>query len=111
MLSLVVNMILLRSEGAFAVESLPDTTAVVSVHRMYFPVNSSLLSDDYLTNRNDAAVLADYIGGLDFERIDSVLVTAYASPEGPYQRNMKLSQERSTAFEALVPRYFSSLGG
>ena len=102
---LILGFFLLLSEGAFVVESKPDSSANVSVYRLYFPVNSTQIEDNYLTNRKEAEAIASILKELDLNQIDSVRIIAYASPEGPLEKNLQLSRERAGA----IARYLTNV--
>ena len=73
--------------------------------RVFFPVNQTTLHRDYLSNRQSFARLDSLFANLPRD-LDSVIVVSKASPEGPYQNNLRLANGRAKAiFDYLVARY------
>lgn len=58
------------------------------------------LDENYLDNANSMALLRDYL--LNAERVDSIVVYAYASPEGPSGHNRKLSEKRAISAKNMI---------
>ena len=72
---------------------------------IYFRCDRSEYEATYLENREAVASLAQLLQDAGTERIESVSVIAYASPEGPLKRNLALSQARAAALGPLVAEY------
>ncbi len=69
---------------------------------LYFQWNDSQWNEAYFRNGEIVDSLAAYIERIGPERIDSLEVVAYASPEGTYGNNMRLSRERAEQFGYLL---------
>ena len=78
---------------------------------LYFQKNDSQWVDDYLKNREIADSLASLIDRMGQENIETIDVTAYASPEGVYENNMRLCGERAARFNQVVRERLPSLAG
>ena len=69
---------------------------------LHFRWNKYNYEDDYLNNAEAADKLRKLIDDIGREHIDSVVVTAYASPEGAYEHNMMLCRKRAEEFDRVV---------
>ena len=69
---------------------------------LHFRWDKSVYEDTYLENYDAAAKLCKFLESLGEERIDSVTVTSYASPEGVYEHNLKLSRNRAKQFRVAM---------
>lgn len=69
---------------------------------LYFPWNDSQWSESYFGNNEVVDSLARLINRIGPENIEIVDVVAYASPEGSYKNNMRLSRERAKQFDRLL---------
>lgn len=70
--------------------------------RLVFRWDRSNYEDSYLGNAEAADKLFTLLEEIGQESIDSVSVVAYASPEGVYEHNLKLSRSRAREFNAAV---------
>ena len=77
---------------------------------LHFRWNQTNYQENYLTNADAAEKLCRMLEEIGLENIDSVSVVAYASPEGVYEHNLKLSRNRAREFNAAV-RERIGLGG
>ena len=108
LLSLGISLVVLG--GIPSPEPL-DSASHTKTFSIYFPFDSSVYDSDYLGNAESAASLAGFLDLVGPERIDSVLATAYASPEGVHEHNRKVSRRRAARFKELVPRLFPQMAG
>ena len=69
---------------------------------LVFRWDRSNYEDSYLGNAEAADKLFNLIEEIGEESIDSVSVVAYASPEGVYEHNLKLSRNRAREFNTAV---------
>ena len=69
---------------------------------LHFRWDKSDYEDTYLQNSDAAEKLCQFLEMLGEDRIDSVSVMAYASPEGVYEHNMKLSRDRAKQFRIAM---------
>jgi len=76
---------------------------------LYFPWNNSQWSENYLGNRAAVDSLSRFINRIGPENIESIDVSAYASPEGTYRNNMRLSRERAEQFDQILSDWFPSI--
>ena len=72
-------------------QSLCDST-VVQQFQISYPINDTELHEDYLDNAASLRIIKEYF--LKSPRIDSIIIYSYASPDGPYNFNRKLAEER-----------------
>lgn len=92
-----------------------DSSTVAGVTRvdhatLHFRWDNVTYDNSYLDNAEAAALLTDLIQKMGPERIDSVSVTAYASPEGVYEHNLLLSKNRAREFSRILQPEISKLG-
>ncbi len=79
-----------------------------------FPVNRTELYPDYMTN---PAELRKIIGTIDSVRSDkdititSIFIKGFASPEGPYNNNVRLAKGRTATLKQYVERLYSFAPG
>ena len=78
---------------------------------LFFQKNDSQWVDDYLKNSEIADSLSRLIDRIGLENVESIDVTAYASPEGVYENNLRLCRERSTRFGQVVGERLPALSG
>ena len=76
---------------------------------LYSRLNSFIYDANYLKNAQVADSLFEQIQLRGPERIDSLLATAYASPEGVYERNMLLSRQRAARFKTILDKHLPML--
>ena len=74
---LILGFFLLLSEGAFVVESKPDSSANVSVYRLYFPVNSTQIESFPVEAGQDSTSFDLYTYLHDTEGTIHLQATAY----------------------------------
>ena len=79
--------------------------------RLHFEWDKSRWEQTYLDNAEAADALADLLWRLGPERIESVTVVAYSSPEGVYEHNLKLSRERAANFMPALKSKLPDLSG
>lgn len=76
---------------------------------LHFPWNDSQWNESRFGNREAVDSLSSLIGRIGPENIEVLDVTAYASPEGSYENNMRLSRERAAQFDRLLEDNFPSI--
>jgi len=69
---------------------------------LYFPWNNSQWNESYFGNKEAVDSIASFIGRVGEENVVTMDVSAFASPEGSYQNNMRLSRERAAQFDRLL---------
>lgn len=114
----MMAVLLLSAFSAFAGEAArvsspaaSDSTATVRRFRLYFACDKTRYDENYLDNALTADAIIDFLGELDPERIQSITVTSYASPEGVYEHNLMLSRLRGQNFETVAKTRFPLLNG
>ena len=78
---------------------------------VHFRWNKYRYEASYLDNEDAAKRIRQLLEEIGFEHIDSVVVTAYASPEGVYEHNQMLSRKRAREFERVVKSELGLAGG
>ena len=78
---------------------------------LYFKLDETSHDPEYISNTESLDSLARLLGRLDPDCIDSIDITAYASPEGVYEHNMKLSRARARHAASLVAGRCPALSG
>ena len=99
-MSSIISLLLLSGPA----QQTPGDTVYVQEATLHFRWDKSDYEDTYLENSDAAEKLCNFLEMLGENRIDSVIVTAYASPEGVYEHNMKLSRERAKQFRIAVSK-------
>ena len=80
-----------------------DSLYVKSVEHKFklFYIHDGIdIDENYLDNQNQIAHIRRYLA--DSPRIDSIVVYAWASPEGVYERNVWLSEKRAQAAKRFI---------
>ena len=77
-------------------EKVPDNAPIL------FRRNMSIYEATFHENQEALASLREILSEAGAQRIESIHVVAYASPEGSLERNLELSQERAAALAPLV---------
>lgn len=96
----------------FSVVFFPGNEDRVDYASIHFRCDISEYDAAYLENREAVASLAQILQEAGTDRIESIHVVAYASPEGPLEHNLELSRARAAALNPLVKEYlpaYSSL--
>ena len=92
----------------------PETSSRVheNVHesQVYFRWDKSNYEDNYRSNSQAADKVYNLMKEIGTERVDSVIVKAYASPEGAYGHNMDLSRRRAMEFDRAVKEKMGLIG-
>ncbi len=92
----------------------PETSSRVheNVHesQVYFRWDKSNYEDNYRSNSQAADKVYNLMKDIGTERVDSVIVKAYASPEGAYGHNMDLSRRRAMEFDRAVKEKMGLMG-
>ena len=94
-------ILLILFSGSGQVQSTPDGRHYREAH-LVFRWDKSNYEDNYLGNAEAADKLFNMLEEIGEDRIDSVNVVAYASPEGVYEHNLKLSRNRAKEFNTAV---------
>ncbi len=104
----IISMIL------FSGPERPETSSRVhgNVHesQVYFRWDKSNYEDNYQSNAQAANKVYNLMKEIGTERVDSVIVKAYASPEGAYGHNMDLSRRRAMEFDRAVKEKMGLVG-
>ncbi len=79
--------------------------------RVFFQINESELSRDYLENAATLDILDSLVREHGVETVNAVKVIAYSSPEGPYQFNLDLARSRATSMQAYLENRIPELKG
>ena len=89
----------------------PDSTGKEQVFRLYFACDKTSYDGNYMDNELTAEAIMALLQELDSDRIESVTVTSYASPEGNYEHNLMLSRLRGLCFESMAKTRFPLMNG
>lgn len=92
----------------FSVLSIPNDEDRRDSASLHFRCDISEYDAAYRENREAVASLEQILRKAGTERIASIHVVAYASPEGPLERNLALSRARAAALAPLVDEYLSA---
>ena len=81
-------------------ESVGKDTSIVENFAIWYRVDSITIDPNYLDNKRQMEHIFHYLD--QSPRVDSITIYAWASPEGPYNRNKYLSTERAKAAKAFL---------
>lgn len=89
-----------------SVYSTKGTSSEIKHFRIYYPVNKINIAPDYMTNAKSIDTIKHHLA--ESPRIDSIVIFSYASPEGSYKANSRLSKERGRSakkfIQSLMPK-------
>lgn len=88
----------------------PENASRVHENQVYFRWDKSNYEDNYRSNSQAADKVYNLMKDIGTERVDSVIVKAYASPEGAYGHNMDLSRRRAMEFDRAVKEKMGLMG-
>ena len=92
-----------KSPAQITLKSKAKSLVGIEVH---FRWDDSRLDLDYMGNTQAFSRFAHVVDSVGLLKIDSIIVVSQSSPEGPYERNMRLSQRRAaTMRHAIVQRH------
>ena len=92
-----------KSPAQITLQSEAKSLVGIEVH---FRWDDSRLDLGYMGNAQTFERLSHVIDSIGLLKIDSIIVVSQSSPEGPYERNMRLSQRRAaTMRHAIVQRH------
>lgn len=102
----VVGMLTTPISESFASGKYVDTDTISS-HVIHFKHNSSVVDSGYIDNNRTLKALALMLNDREFtKRIKSIEVSGSTSPDGVYEKNMRLAMKRSQAVKGyLVWKY------
>lgn len=89
----------------------PDSLGNVQRYRLYFACDKTSYDGSYMENELTAEAIMALLQELDADKIETVTVTSYASPEGVYEHNLMLSRLRGLCFESLAKTRFPLMNG
>ena len=76
---------------------------------IHFKLNKVDLDLGYMGNEESLRKFAAFIDSVGVAHIDSVIIVSQSSPEGYYQRNMKLSEGRANSMREYMLKNFPAL--
>ena len=79
--------------------------------RIYFRFDDAKFYDDYLENPQSLAKLDSVISVYGVNVIDSLVVVAKSSPEGPHDYNVRLAQRRAQSMKEYLVSHYPELNG
>ena len=87
------------------VQTKPDTaitqTIITNTNiRIYYPINVADVQENYMGNALTLRKIKDNLCTSD--RIDSIVIFSYASPEGPYRTNERLARKRGESAKKYI---------
>ena len=94
-ISIFVFCCLPLSTTAQRLDTLRSDSSVVMRFRIFYPVNKTVIYEDYMDNAEMLGRIQKYLEKS--PKIDSITIYSYASPEGPYRLNKRLAAERGKA--------------
>ena len=82
-----------------ASHTLTDTCKAIQF-KIAYRVNKSHLDEDYMYNRELLDFIRDQLRNS--PRVDSIVISSYASPEGPFRINQRLAKERAETAKQFI---------
>lgn len=106
MLVVAVLLLLFSWGGHEAYASQPDSLSKFrsKVSYIYFHINESYLDPDYKGNLNTVEKIDALIDSVGHAEILGVSVSSFASPDGPFKKNLTLARRRAAEMEDLFKR-------
>ena len=99
----IVSLLLFWVNGTIASASVISEPYTMRQIGFHFRAGSSHLEPDYISNRTSFDVLDAILERSSFiEKTDSLIVSAGASPDGDWQSNRKLAQNRAESIKAYI---------
>lgn len=83
-----------------AVDEISAADQTIEQHHIYFRFDKINLDRSYLDNAKQFDRISDYVKNS--PHIDSITIYAWASPEGVYEHNVKLSRQRAEAAKRYI---------
>ncbi len=99
------------NSGHTGISGLTGTAARYADFYVDFRWDNSTLDLRYMKTGENLRALADSIAAIDINRIDSLNIFSYSSPEGKWRYNLKLSERRAAAMRSYVGREYPQLLG
>lgn len=108
----IISLILFSGPERPETSSRVHTDGHENVHesQILFRWDKSNYEDNYRSNSQAADKVYNLLKDIGTERVDSVIVKAYASPEGAYGHNMDLSRRRALEFDRAVKEKMGLVG-
>ena len=80
--------------------SCDSVSSVVNISKIYYPVNKVTIYEDYMNNPKELNNIKLHLA--QSPRIDSIIIYSFASPEGPYNWNTWLANERGKTAKRYI---------
>ena len=104
-LMLITSLSTARGGDALSCDNSQDTTFKIN-----FRFDSYAIDPNYRNNKSAFEQLDRTIKGLNGERIDSIVITTKASPEGVLEHNIALARKRANSMRAYMTEKYPELG-
>ena len=104
-LMLITSLSTARGGDALSCDNSQDTTFKIN-----FRFDSYAIDPNYRNNKSAFEQLDRTIKGLNGERIDSIVITTKASPEGVLEHNIALARKRANSMRAYMNEKYPELG-
>ncbi len=76
---------------------------------VHFRFDDYTLDPQYMGNDVSLQILSDQIDSIGLERLDSIVIVSYASPEGVYEHNISLAEKRKQAMHRYIMEHHPQL--
>ncbi|MBR5131614.1 MAG: DUF3575 domain-containing protein [Alistipes sp.] len=104
-LMLITSLSTARGGDALSCDNSQDTTFKIN-----FRFDSYAIDPNYRNNKSAFEQLDRTIKGLNGERIDSIVITTKASPEGVLEHNIALARKRANSMRTYMTEKYPELG-
>ena len=104
-LMLITSLSTARGGDALSCDNSQDTTFKIN-----FRFDSYAIDPNYRNNKSAFEQLDRTIKGINGERIDSIVITTKASPEGVLEHNIALARKRANSMRAYMTEKYPELG-
>ena len=96
----VLMVFSLAVQAEESANSCDSVSSVVNISKIYYPVNKVTIYEDYMNNPKELNNIKLHLA--QSPRIDSIIIYSFASPEGPYNWNTWLANERGKTAKRYI---------
>lgn len=102
MTSILMALMIMGAAQGYAQIVLQSKVKSLVGLEVHFRWDDSRLDLDYMGNARTFERFARVVDSIGLAKIDSIIVVSQSSPEGPYERNMRLSQRRAATMRHAI---------
>ena len=102
MATILIALMIMGATRGYAQITLQSKAKSLVGIEVHFRWDDSRLDLDYMGNARTFERFAHVVDSIGLAKIDSIVVVSQSSPEGPYERNMRLSQRRAATMRIAI---------